>query len=323
MRQSIHTLLNSLTHASRDEALRLLARDCAEDALFLVAHPVNECRGIEAFVDRFLIPLQTALAPLIRRDDLFLAGTSRTGSGDWVSAMGHYVGNFKRPLFGIRPHDHLAFIRFGEFYRHEAGRIVEARILVDFLDLARQAGQMTLPPELGTEMLFPAPATHDGVRLTPSNPELGQASATLVEAMLGDLRVFTPDNFDSKGQSGKGGYWHDNMLWYGPAGIGSNLTYAGFQKDHRIPFLTAFPDRVGGNHYARFGDAGYVCSGGWPSIHATHGGPYLGTPATNRPITQRVMDFWRCADGQIMENWVFIDMPDLFAQMGVHLLPET
>ena len=322
MRRTIHSLLNALPHVGRDEALRLLARDCAPDVVFKVAHPVNDCVGIEAFVDRFLMPMQAALRPLVRRDDLFLAGTSRTGSGEFVSAMGHYVGNFVAPLFGIKPHDHLAFVRFGEFYRHAAGRIVEARMLIDFLDLARQAGQMTLPPDLGTEMLFPAPATHDGVRLAASDPEQGTASAVLVEAMLADLRPFTPGTFDSKGQTGKGGYWHPNMLWYGPAGIGSNLTYAGFQKDHRIPFLTGFPDRVGGNHYARFGDADYVCSGGWPSIHATHGGDYLGVAATGRAITQRVMDFWRCADGQIMENWVFIDMPDLFRQMGVGLLPE-
>ena len=35
------------------------------------------------------------------------------------------------------------------------------------------------------------------------------------------------------------------MFWYGPAGIGSNYTYPGFDVDHRIPFLTAFPDRRG------------------------------------------------------------------------------
>jgi predicted ester cyclase len=110
------------------------------------------------------------------------------------------------------------------------------------------------------------------------------------------------------------------MLWYGPAGIGSSLTYAGFQKDHRIAFLTGFPDRKGGNHFARFGEGDYVCSGGWPSMTATHLGRYLGVPATGRSITMRVMDFWRCADGGIMENWVFIDMPELFLQLGVDLL---
>jgi predicted ester cyclase len=285
---------------------------------------VNECAGPAEFAERFLIPLRTALTPLTRRDDLVMAGVSNPpGKGEWVSLMGHYVGNFTRPLFGIKPHDRLAFVRYGEFYRIEDGKIADARLLVDFLDLARQAGQMRLPPELGTEMLFPAPATHDGVMLHDNDPAAGKASVGLVEAMLKDLRVFKPGSFESAGQTGKGGYWHEHMLWYGPAGIGSNYTYPGFQKDHRASFLTAFPDRVGGNHYARFGDGAYVCSGGWPSIHATHGGDYLGVKATGRKITQRVMDFWRCADGQIMENWVFIDMPDLFLQMGVDLLPQN
>ncbi len=31
----------------------------------------------------------------------------------------------------------------------------------------------------------------------------------------------------------------------------------------------------------------------------------------------RVMDFWRCEDGLIRENWVFIDFVDLLAQLGV------
>ena len=315
----VHGLLNRLVTLSAADATKELQAVSLPDARFLVAHPVNECVGAAEFVERFLMPLQRALMPLMRRDDIVMAGTSRTGSGDWVSLLGHYVGNFTAPLFSIRPHDHLAFMRYGEFYRFEGDRIAEARLLVDFLDLARQAGQMKLPPELGTEMLFPAPATHDGVMLSNNTPAIGSASAALVEAMLGDLRVYVPGSFDSKGQTGSGGYWHPNMLWYGPAGIGSNFTYAGFQKDHRIPFLTGFPDRVGGNHYARFGDGNYVCSGGWPSINATHGGTYLGVAATDRKITQRVMDFWRCADGQIMENWVFIDMPDLFLQMGVDL----
>ena len=127
-----------------------------------------------------------------------------------------------------------------------------------------------------------------------------------------------------------------------PAGIGSSFTYRGFEQDHRIPFLIAFPDRIGGNHYARFGDGDYVASGGWPSLTATHAGPYLGVAATDTRIGMRVMDFWRCAhDGQgqgqdqgqgqgqdqgrsrIMENWVLIDMIDLFLQMGVDLLKKA
>jgi hypothetical protein len=34
----------------------------------------------------------------------------------------------------------------------------------------------------------------------------------------------------------------------------------------------------------------------------------------------RVMDWWRQEDGLLAENWVLIDLPHLFLQMGVDLL---
>jgi predicted ester cyclase len=272
-------------------------------------------------MDGLISPLRNAMPGMMRRDDIFMGGTSRTGSGEWVAALGHYVGNFEHQLFGIEPNHHLVFLRYGEFYRFDGGKIVEAVILIDFLDLLRQVGRMPLPNLLGTEMLFPAPATHDGVM--PNAPDRSQTSADLVEAMLRDLHAYDLSTFQSAGQTGAGGYWHRDMLWYGPAGIGSNFTYPGFDKDHRIPFLKAFPDRKGGNHFARFGDGDYVCSGGWPSMTATHLGPYLDVPATNLPITMRVMDFWRVAGDQIAENWVLIDMLDLFSQIGIDLVEKA
>ncbi|MEO0561612.1 MAG: hypothetical protein AAF125_05845, partial [Chloroflexota bacterium] len=86
-------------------------------------------------------------------------------------------------------------------------------------------------------------------------------------------------------------------------------------------FLTAFPDRKGGNHKARLADGLYVASTGWPSIVATHAGEYLGLPATHTQITMRVMDWWRAAeDGLLSENWVLLDLPHTFLQLGVDLL---
>ena len=48
----------------------------------------------------------------------------------------------------------------------------------------------------------------------------------------------------------------------------------------------------------------------------THQGDYLGVMATGKAMTLRVMDFYRIADGKIMENWVLLDYGELFAQMG-------
>lgn len=320
-RRLVHDALRAMADRDDATARRALEAIAAPASRWNVAHPVETLTGAEAIWMQWLAPLRRALPGFMRRDELVLGGRSRTGSGDWVATLGHYVGNFTAPLFGIAPHGRLSFLRIGEFYRLEQGRIVEARILPDLLDLILQTGRMPLPHLLGTEMLFPAPATHDGV--LPNAPERSEASAALVEAMLRDLKPFDPKTFVSAGQTGVGGYWHRDMLWYGPAGIGSNFTYEGFQRDHRVPFLTAFPDRVGGNHFARFGDGDYVCSGGWPSMTMTHRGPYLGVAATNRPMTLRVMDFWRCHGPQIMENWVLLDMIDLFRQMGVDLIARA
>jgi predicted ester cyclase len=318
-RERVRDMLQALAAASPGEHRSLLAAACRPDVRFRVACPVDEVVGVEAYCASWLGPLAHSLPGVMRRDEIVMGGTSRTGSGAWVSTLGHFVGNFSADLLGVPAHGKLVFLRCGEFYRIEDGLIAEAVILPDLPDLARQAGHPMLPHELGTEMLFPGPATHDGV--LPGHPERSQASVDLVEAMLFNLRHFQPGTFASEGQTGAGGYWHRDMLWYGPAGIGSNVTYDGFQRDHRIPFLTAFPDRVGGNHFARFGDGDFVCSGGWPSMTMTHQGPYLGVEPTGLPLTLRVMDFWRCQDGQIRENWVLLDLLDLLRQMGRLVLP--
>ena len=112
------------------------------------------------------------------------------------------------------------------------------------------------------------------------------------------------------------------MVW-ARAASASNYRWSGFVKDHREPFLIAFPDRIGGNHYCRIGDGDYAAVGGWPSMTMTHKGDYLGVPATGKALTLRVMDFYRCAGGRIMENWVLLDYLDLFQQMGVDLLARA
>lgn len=286
--------------------------------LWEVSAPLAPMRGPEAVADGFLEPLRAAFSGLHRRDEILIGGMNRRAEGgQWVASVTHYVGNFAAPLWGIAPSHHLAFLRAGEFYRIEDGQIVQARIILDLPDLLRQCGRMPFDFSLGLETLFPGPATHDGV--CPMTGD-GKISLDIVEGMLGDLHVYDPTSFGSAGQTGKTGYWHPNMLWYGPAGIGSNFRWEGFVKDHREPFLRAFPDRKGGNHYCRIGDGNYAAVSGWPSMTMTFQGDYLGVKADGRALTLRVMDFYRCQDGQIAENWVMLDYVDLFAQMGVDLL---
>ncbi|MFO1176312.1 MAG: ester cyclase [Paracoccaceae bacterium] len=317
-RDTTHGFLNRLLRLDEDALEPALRAGIAEDCQWSLSHPVNDLIGPDAVLDGFLRPLRRAFAGLHRRDEIFIGGRNRRAEhGSWVASVTHYVGNFAAPLFGIRPSGHLAFLRAGEFYRIVDGRIAEARIILDLPDLMRQAGQFPFPFSYGLETLFPGPATHDGV--LPSTGE-GEISLDIVERMLGDLHVFDPKTFGSSGQTGATGTWHEDMMWYGPGGIGSNYRWEGFVKDHRESFLRAFPDRKGGNHYCRIGDGNYAAVSGWPSMTMTFQGDYLGVKADGRALTLRVMDFYRCADGRIMENWVLLDYMDLMAQMGIDLI---
>lgn len=254
-RNASHAFLNSMIRASDTALAELLRRYVTPDCVFHLSHPIGALHGPEAILNGFLMPLRRALAHVSRRDEIFIGGQNRRSyGGDWVASVTHYVGNFVAPFLGIPPSDHLAFLRAGEFYRLSEGRIAEARIILDLPDLMRQAGRMPFPFSYGLETLFPGPATHDGV--LPSQGD-GQTSLNVVEGMLGALHAFDPKTYRSANQTGRGGYWHEDMMWYGPAGIGSNFRWEGFVKDHRESFLRAFPDRRGGNHYCRIGDGDY------------------------------------------------------------------
>ena len=302
--------------AALDEAAEPIL---APDAAWQMMAPLDRLHGREAIVEGAIRPLRAALRSAHRRDLVLLGGTNRRAAGgEWVAAVLHIVGTHDGPLWGVAPSGRLAMLRGGEFHRIGAdGRIAESRIILDLPDLMRQAGRSPFPPAPGAELTWPGPATQDGI--CPAGGD-GAASLDVVERMLGDLHRYDPRTGASAGQTGAGGAWADGMLWWGPGGIGSNHLWDGFVRDHRAGFLRAFPDRKGGDHYCRIGDGAYAAVSGWPSMTMTHRGDYLGTPATHRALTLRVMDFYRIHHGRIAENWVLLDYVDLWRQMGRDLL---
>jgi predicted ester cyclase len=293
---------------------RLLAFDrdiLHPEAVFHVYHPVNDLVGRAAIEAGLLDPLSAAFPDIERRDDTLAAG--HWEGHDWVCSSGHYAGTFAAPLFRIPPTGGLGFLRFGEIYRVVDGLVVEGYIHLDFLDLMRQAGCNPLPPSPGADILVPGPRGHDGLLLAAQDPAAGEASLRLMEAMIAGLRSYDGRTLDSMGMER---FWHLDMLWYGPCGIGTTRGLGGFQRFHQRPFLTAFPDRYGAGHKARIADGHFVVSTGWPSVRATFSGPWLGQPPSGQPIAMRVTDIWRRAGDLLAENWVMIDIPDVMRQAG-------
>jgi predicted ester cyclase len=309
-----------LDAATPDALPDIVAPYLADDVAWTGFHPFNQLDGREAVVGGWWQPLRAAF-PDVRRDTYILLGGSFAGK-DWVSATGCFVGTFVRDWVGIPATGQQASIRFGEFCAVKDGRIVEDYMLLDLVDLMRQSGYRVLPPSPGDETYWPRPFGAEGVLLSAQDEAESLKSLRLVEAMIGGLGKY--DGTDA-GKMGQTAFWSQQMHWYGPCGIGSSRNRQEYERNHQTPFLTAFPDRKGfthpdgGTHKARIAEGNFVASTGWPSVRATHLGEYLGYPATGKPISMRVADWWRREDDVLVQNWVFIDLPDLFMQFGVDL----
>ena len=294
-------------------------RRLAESHVTTACHPVNAGSGVAFTQGRILSPLAASFAGLEVRSDFRIRGNF--AGGDWVASSGHLAGRFTTPLFGIPATGVATWLRFGRFDRLVAGAVpgadgsvAETLLLFDLPALMMAAGCWPLSAPLGPNPVAPSPLGQDG--LAPGDDvDLAAASLHLVELMIGGLKRF--DGHDLKSMA-MPKFWHDDFWWYGPAPIGSFQGHAAYEAGHQMPFLRAFPDRVGGNHRARIAQGRFVASTGWPSIHATHsGGDWLGLAATGKAVTMRVMDFWAAQGGQLTENWVMIDIPDLLMQLGV------
>jgi predicted ester cyclase len=311
---------NTAMGPTATSAAPALAQFFSKDCEWEVFHPINKLHGLAHIDAQFWQPLLRALPNLERRTDLFFAGDFDGrfvgGAGTWVTAHGYLCGTFVADWLGIPATGDTIYIRIGEFFRVVGNQIVEARVLLDLVDVMRQAGYHVLPTSSGLDLVVPGPQMHDGLLHAAQDAAATQASMDCLDRMIGGLKSFNQKDLKSMGMHA---FWHSEMMWYGPCGIGTSRQVEGFQKHHQKPFLHAFPDRQGGNHRCRISDGHYIGSTGWPSVFATHKGDYLGAPATNKPIHMRVADWWRREGDVLRENWVMIDLPDLLLQMDVDL----
>jgi hypothetical protein len=312
-KRSYWEALERSRHLGNGGAARLVAALYEPTATFLGPHPIIELAGREAVVREFWEPLLASFPDLERRTDILLAGTFENGT--WMASTGYFVGGFKHDWLGIPATRKPVWLRYGWFDRLEADLVVQSIVILDIPAVMMQADVWPLSPPLGLNMIAPAPATHDGVQLGSSDSSASATSLKLVEDMIAGLMSYDGRSLASMGMRR---FWDAEFHWYGPAPIGSMRGHADYERGHQGPFLRAFPDRVGGDHKCRIGEAAYVASTGWPSVRATHaGGGWLGTAPTGRRVEMRVMDFWRREGEMLAENWVFIDIPHLLLQMDL------
>ncbi len=317
------TIMEALTTAPLASLHDAVRDGYHPDAQVNVTHPLNALNGLDAVVSRWWQPLRHALPDVERRDYIVAGGRCR--DADWVGCLGHYVGTFAYDWLDIPATRGVVAVRFAEGHALRDGKIITSYVFIDFLDLMHQAGFHPLAPSLGREMHWLPPATLDGVLLTPQEEDRSRRSIERVLAMQAALGLYNgkPPTREVLDLMGMVDHWHPNFMWHGPAGIGTTRGLRGFEDYHQIPFLAAFPDRRGDpavGHFISIGDGDYAVTGGWGSLQGTHtGNDFLGMAATGKRIHMRVMDFYRCDEQTIVENWVPIDIPHILLQMGVDI----
>ncbi len=291
-----------------------------KDARFWASHPWNEMQGVDT-IRSFWTELRASFPDLERRDLVFLAGHAKDDARvspsidgrQMVASLGHLQATFTHDFAGIPATHGAVMLRVCEAHHVTNGKIAHTYMMIDLLDLMDQAGIWPLPPMVGAKGIWPGPAGSDGVAPDRMDEAGGDTSFDTVMAMHNALLSFDGKNLDSMDHAA---YWTENFMYYGGAGIGACRGLEGFRAHHQIPFLKAFPDRRGAGHYIRIGDGNFAVTAGWPSVQATHTGPFLGMTPTGRTIDMRVMDFYHFDGGKISENWLPIDIPHMAFQMG-------
>ena len=312
-KQRIYDYLGAIASANQSPAA--MREFFSDDVVWLGCAPFETQRGIDAIWRTFWQPLLHSFSLLRRRIDMLLAGECEAES--WVASHGYIIGNFERAWLGIPATGRETFIRFGEFYQLEHDRIVKVFVIIDLIEVMQQAACDPLPPSLGLRGFVPAPRTGDGLLLADQAPAETDKTFQLAYDMLQGLNHYDQQHKESMRQAA---FWHDDMHWYGPAGIGTTRDLKEFEDNHQLPWLHAFPDRAVFWESPMFGDGHYAATAGWREVIATHTGQYLDHPPSGKHIDCRVMDFWRREGDLLSENWVLIDIIDMFRQFGTDLL---
>ena len=295
---------------------------CSDTMVWRGFHPFGLVTGPAEVQDQFWRPLQAALTPIQRRMDIFMAGRNQMDgkASTWVASMGHLMGLFDAPWLGIAPTRKIAMLRYAAFHKVVDGQIVDEAMYFDLPHLMVQAGYRPFGPQTAAELVQPGPMTHAGLMFDPQPPEAGVATLAAINAMISDLGTWglgLPLEDELRRT------WAEDMIWWGPTGIGATYTIPRYAAQHSGPFRAAFADRSGTGHICRMAEGAFGGFFGWPNFRAKHVGGFMGMPASDTPIEFRVIDMYRAGGSKLHENWVFIDLLHVWNQLGTDLLTRS
>jgi len=306
--------------AAPSDRLRALKKHTAPNYNWRGMHPFYKQKGAEAVMNSFWGSYLASFSCVQRREDIFFAGANIHGGKDWVCSMGHFMGLFDHDWLGIPATRKMAFLPYAEFHHVEDGMITESALFCDIIRIMQQAGTDPFPHQTATAIIQPGPRTHDGLLYEGNDPQDAKDTLDLLEEMIADLSALNQSGDDMPPPELLARTWHEDMIWYGPAGIGSAFTIPRYQEQHQYPFRQQLGNKVFNGHVTRFAEGNYAGWFGWPNLNNTNIGGFLGLPPSDIHAEMRVVDIYRRDGDKLAENWVFIDILYYLMQHGVDLL---
>ena len=320
-KQIILDFYNGIESSEIEEIPKVLSHYCSEDLLWRGFHPFNEIRGPKNLYSQFWQPFKKSFFNYQRRMDIFLAGynTISGNEGVWVVSMGHLMGLFDNPWIGIKETKKIAMLRYCEFSKIQNGKITEVAMFFDIPHLMLQAGLKPFPSETGISLVQPGPLKHEGLMLNEQNPNEGNKTIEIIENMIKDVKVWTSTSRVSLIEELKKS-WNENMIWWGPTGIGSTYTIERYADQHAGPFREIFKERTFNGHLCRISEGNFGGFFGWPNLTLTPSKAFMGIKAAQKSSEMRVIDRYRREGDKLSENWVFIDLLHFWKILGVDIL---
>ena len=309
----------ALENAGQSESTSVFENYCSANWLWRGVHPFDVQTGPVAVNTNFWSGFSHAFSSLQRRMDVFMAGENSLSDAKeiWVTSMGHFMGLFDNPWLGIKPTRKLVMLRYAEFHRVEAGKIVETALFLDIPALMMQVGLRPFPDQTAAQFVQPGPLPHNAIMTEAQPAQEGAKTLTAINQMISDLGQW---KLGLPLEEELARSWHSDMVWWGPAGIGATYTIERYAKQHSGPFRAGFTERSATGHICRFAEGHYGGFFGWPNFTAKPTGGFLGMPASDKAGEFRVVDIYRRRDDKLIENWVFIDLLHFLKTQGLDVL---
>ena len=323
-KQLVRAFYAALDASKPEDIASVMAQFCAADLEWHGFHPFNKLENCAQVGEQFWAPLKQSLTSMQRRLDLFFAGHNAIDDGKtlWVASMGHLMGLFDKPWLGIAPTHKIAMLRYAAFHKVEGDKITQTAMYFDIPHLMMQAGQNPFPPQTGAHLVQPGPNGHGGLLFDAQDPVEGEKTLTAINFMVSDISRWSGGHneplVDELRRS-----WKEDMLWWGPAGIGSTYTIKRYAEQHSGPFREAFGSRSFKGHICKITEGHFGGFFGWPNLTLNHKGGFMGMPGTQMDGDMRVIDMYRREGDKLAENWIFIDLLHFWHQQGLDVLERN